>query len=162
MLLHTEYSLLSLLSNQENVVHHHGFFKVSLILETFYFFRYADSCEVEYKKGWYWKVNLIFGKTKHGVLLFGSTPFKSFCNSYRLSLISLLVIIENSISFKDLGCLFEWSNSSLKVPWIWVRFCSFFHLLRLGMACILAASITQIWLAVMVSLDKLGWRMFPI
>ncbi|XP_054273427.1 serine/threonine-protein kinase 40-like [Macrosteles quadrilineatus] len=27
MLLHTEYSLLSLLSNQENVVHHHGFFK---------------------------------------------------------------------------------------------------------------------------------------
>lgn len=44
MLLHTEYSLLSLLSNQENVVHHHGFFKVSLIFETFYFFRYADSC----------------------------------------------------------------------------------------------------------------------
>ncbi|XP_046670075.1 serine/threonine-protein kinase 40-like [Homalodisca vitripennis] len=27
MLLHTEYSLLSLLSNQEDVVHHHGFFK---------------------------------------------------------------------------------------------------------------------------------------
>ncbi|XP_046688306.1 serine/threonine-protein kinase 40-like [Homalodisca vitripennis] len=30
MLLHTEYSLLSLLSNQEDVVHHHGFFKVNL------------------------------------------------------------------------------------------------------------------------------------
>lgn len=27
MLLHTEYSLLSLLSNQEGVIHHHGLFK---------------------------------------------------------------------------------------------------------------------------------------
>lgn len=26
--MHTEYSLLSLLHNQENVIHHHGFFKV--------------------------------------------------------------------------------------------------------------------------------------
>ena len=29
MLLHTEYSLLSLLHNQEGVVHHHGLFQVS-------------------------------------------------------------------------------------------------------------------------------------
>ena len=29
MLLHTEYSLLSLLHSQEGVVHHHGLFKVS-------------------------------------------------------------------------------------------------------------------------------------
>jgi hypothetical protein len=29
MLLHTEFSLLSLLHDQKNVVHHHGFFKVS-------------------------------------------------------------------------------------------------------------------------------------
>lgn len=28
MLLHTEYSLLSLLHHQEGVVHHHGFFQV--------------------------------------------------------------------------------------------------------------------------------------
>lgn len=30
MLLHTEYSLLSLLHNQEGVVHHHGLFQVPL------------------------------------------------------------------------------------------------------------------------------------
>lgn len=32
MLLHSEYSLLSLLQNQEGVVHHHGFFKVFKVL----------------------------------------------------------------------------------------------------------------------------------
>lgn len=31
MLLHTEYSLLSLLHNQEGVVHHHGLFQVQLV-----------------------------------------------------------------------------------------------------------------------------------
>jgi len=31
MLLHTEYSLLSLLHNQEGVVHHHGLFQVPLV-----------------------------------------------------------------------------------------------------------------------------------
>lgn len=31
MLLHTEYSLLSLLHNQEGVVHHHGLFQVGLL-----------------------------------------------------------------------------------------------------------------------------------
>lgn len=31
MLLHTEYSLLSLLHNQEGVVHHHGLFQVHLV-----------------------------------------------------------------------------------------------------------------------------------
>lgn len=31
MLLHTEYSLLSLLHNQEGVVHHHGLFQVLLV-----------------------------------------------------------------------------------------------------------------------------------
>jgi serine/threonine-protein kinase 40 len=32
MLMHTEYSLLSLLHNQPGVVHHHGLFKVCTIL----------------------------------------------------------------------------------------------------------------------------------
>jgi serine/threonine-protein kinase 40 len=33
MLLHTEYSLLSLLHNQDGVIHHHGFFKVSCLAQ---------------------------------------------------------------------------------------------------------------------------------
>lgn len=35
MLLHTEYSLLSLLHNQDGVVHHHGLFQVGQILLIF-------------------------------------------------------------------------------------------------------------------------------
>lgn len=35
MLLHTEYSLLSLLHNQDGVVHHHGLFQVDWPLHTF-------------------------------------------------------------------------------------------------------------------------------
>jgi serine/threonine-protein kinase 40 len=33
MLLHTEYSLLSLLHNQDGVIHHHGFFKVNCLAQ---------------------------------------------------------------------------------------------------------------------------------
>lgn len=33
MLLHTEYSLLSLLHFQDGVIHHHGFFKVNCLLQ---------------------------------------------------------------------------------------------------------------------------------
>lgn len=36
MLLHAEFSLLSLLQNQDGVVHHHGFFKVSKHLKNYY------------------------------------------------------------------------------------------------------------------------------
>jgi serine/threonine-protein kinase 40 len=32
MLLHTEYSLLSLLHDQDGVIHHHGFFKVNFLI----------------------------------------------------------------------------------------------------------------------------------
>lgn len=37
MLLHTEYSLLSLLHNQDGVIHHHGFFKVNCLAKCNYF-----------------------------------------------------------------------------------------------------------------------------
>ena len=33
MLLHTEYSLLSLLHDQDGVIHHHGFFKVNCLIQ---------------------------------------------------------------------------------------------------------------------------------
>lgn len=39
MLLHAEFSLLSLLQNQDGVVHHHGFFKVRLNFFSFDFFK---------------------------------------------------------------------------------------------------------------------------
>lgn len=35
MLLHTEYSLLSLLPNQDGVVHHHGLFQVNTVWRSF-------------------------------------------------------------------------------------------------------------------------------
>lgn len=45
MLLHTEYSLLSLLHNQDGVVHHHGLFQVDSYLHTFSSIS-VDRCKV--------------------------------------------------------------------------------------------------------------------
>lgn len=54
MLLHTEYSLLSLLHNQDGVVHHHGLFQVEqglLIITCFRVWLEHDVYELPEKQG---------------------------------------------------------------------------------------------------------------